>query len=143
VGSRRRGESGSATLELVVWAPALLLVMSVVLLAGRVAQAHQTVEVAAAEAARSASSADTLGTARSSAREAADRALASSGLRCGATTVTVDTGEWNRLPGVMAKVGVTVSCRVALADLAVPGLPGGRQVSASATSILDTFRVRR
>src|SRR3546814_8172222 len=53
--SRMRGERGSASLELVILAPALLLILSVIIFAGRVAIAGQSVQQAAEEAARTAS----------------------------------------------------------------------------------------
>ena len=56
--SRTPRDAGSASLELVIWAPVLLLVAAVIVLAGRIAQATQAVEVAATEAARAASAAE-------------------------------------------------------------------------------------
>lgn len=139
---RLQHERGSATLELVIWAPVLLIIASVILLAGRVAQASQTVEVAATEAARAASSAATVQQARSRALDAAEASLASSGLRCGRTAVDVDTSQWRRPPGTPARVQATISCDVSLGDLAIPLASGTRTVTGRASSAIDTYRQR-
>ncbi|MGB7963927.1 MAG: TadE/TadG family type IV pilus assembly protein [Propionicimonas sp.] len=136
------GDRGSTTLELVVWAPVLLLIGLVIVLAGRVAQADQTVEVAAAEAARAASAASTAAQARSRAAAAAHAALSSAGLHCAAATVSIDTSQWSRPPGTPARVSATIGCRVAIDDLAIPGLPGTRTITSTATSAIDTYRAR-
>jgi len=44
--------------------------------------------------------------------------------------------------GTPATVTATVRCVVNLADLAVPGVPGARTVTATASSPVDTFRER-
>lgn len=137
------GDRGSASLELVIWGPVLLLIVSVIIYAGRVAQAGLTVESAAGEAARAATVADNRAQANTRAEAAAAAALSSAGLKCASVSVSVDTSEWNRPAGQPARAEATVSCRVALGDLIGPGLiPGSRVVSSTATSALDTFRTR-
>ena len=136
-------ERGSTSLELVIWGPALLLLMSLVIFGGRVAQAGLTVESAAGEAARAATVAANRAQAGARAHDAAEQAFTSAGLRCSSVSVSVDTSEWNRPAGQPARAEATVSCRVALGDLIGPGLiPGSRVVSSTATSALDTFRTR-
>ncbi|MGL5247960.1 MAG: TadE family protein [Brooklawnia sp.] len=140
---RSSGDRGSASLELVIWGPVLLLIVSVIIYAGRVAQAGLTVESAAGEAARAATVADNRAQANTRAEAAASAALSSAGLKCASVSVSVDTSEWNRPAGQPARAEATVSCRVALGDLIGPGLiPGSRVVSSTATSALDTFRTR-
>jgi Flp pilus assembly protein TadG len=136
------GERGSTTLELVAWAPGLLLLIGLLTMAGRVNSANAAVEQAAADAARTASSARSATGARDSARASAHTTLAAQGLQCTTTTVTLDTSGFGTRPGLSATVTATVTCPVRLADLAVPGLPGTRTVSHTATSSLDTFRER-
>lgn len=68
-------ERGSATLELVLLAPALLVVVGVVIAAGRVEVASAAVEHAAAEAARSASLTRTVPAAAAAAETAGRREL--------------------------------------------------------------------
>jgi Flp pilus assembly protein TadG len=141
--ARSGGDRGSASLELVIWGPVLLLIVSVIIYAGRVAQAGLTVESAAGEAARAATVADNRAQANTRAEAAASAALSSAGLKCASVSVSVDTSEWNRPAGQPARAEATVSCRVALGDLIGPGLiPGSRVVSSTATSALDTFRTR-
>ncbi len=139
---RVRGDRGSTTLELVVWAPGLLLLIGLLTVAGRVNSANAAVEQAAVDAARTASSARSAAGAQDRARNSAQTTLAAQGLQCTTTTVTLDTSGFGTRPGQSATVTATITCPVRLADLAVPGLPGTRTVSHTATSSLDTFRER-
>jgi Flp pilus assembly protein TadG len=126
-----------------IWAPVLLLVLSVVIFGGRMVQSGLTVESAAGEAARAATAADSRAQAVVRARAAAEAALNSAGLRCDSVSVAVDTTQWSRPPGQPARATATVSCRVTLSDLAAgTPIPGSRLVSSSASSALDTYRVR-
>lgn len=140
--SRAHHEVGTASLELVIWAPVLLLITAVMVLAGRIAQATQAVEVAAAEAARAASAAATHTQATTRATAAAAAALSSAGLRCTRTLVDIDTSQWSRPAGTPARVSASIGCQVGLADLSIPGVPGSKQVSATASSSLDLYRAR-
>ena len=135
-------DRGSTTLELVVWAPGLLLIIGLLTVAGRVNSANAAVEQAAVDAARTASSARTAAGARDMARASAQTTLAAQGLQCTTTTVVLDTSGFGTRPGQSATVSATVTCPVRLSDLSVPGLPGTRTVSHTATSSLDTFRAR-
>lgn len=137
-----QGDRGSLTLELVVWTPGLLLIIGLLIVAGRVNTANAAVEQAATDAARTASSARTAAGARDMARDSARTTLAAQGLQCTATTVVVDTAGFRTSPGQTATVTATVTCPVRLSDLAIPGLPGTRTVTHSATSSIDTFRGR-
>ena len=137
-----RGERGSTTLELVIWGPVLLLVLSVIVYAGRTAQARQTVEAAAGEAARAATAAPTQRQARADATAAAEAALQSSGLRCRTTSVEIDTRGWMLPAGVPATATAVVSCDVDLASITAPGVPGSQLVQGTASSAMDTFRAR-
>ena len=137
-----RDERGSTTLELVVWAPGLLLLLGLLTVAGRVNSANAAVEQAAVDAARTASSARTAAAAAGLAQAGAGRTLAAQGLQCTTTTVALDTSGFATPPGQSATVTATVTCPVRLSDLSIPGLPGTRTVSHTATSSLDTFRER-
>jgi Flp pilus assembly protein TadG len=137
-----REQRGSTTLELVVWAPGLLLLIALLTVAGRVNSANAAVEQAAVDAARTASSARTATAAQNLARSSAQTTLAVQGLQCTTTTVVLDTSGFGSRPGQNATVTATVSCPVRLSDLSVPGLPGTRTVSHTAISSLDTFRER-
>jgi Flp pilus assembly protein TadG len=135
-------EEGAASLELVVLTPVLVLLLGLLVLAGRVALARTSIEQAADEAARSASIARTAGGARRAAENGAVRALAQQSLRCSRVDVTVDVGGFAVPVGQPARVRATVTCVVALGDLALPGFPGSRTVTATAVSPLDTYRER-
>ena len=135
-------DEGSTTLELVVWAPGLLLLLGLLTVAGRVNSANAAVEQAAVDAARTASSARSAAGARDLATARAAKTLAAQALQCTTTTVALDTSGFATPPGQSATVTATVTCPVRLSDLSMPGLPGTRTVSHTATSSLDTFRER-
>ncbi len=139
---RVRGDDGSASLEFVVLAPALIALLGLMVMAGRVAVASNSVAAAADEAARSASISRTAAGARSAAQDGARRSLAQQDLECSSVRVDVDTGGFAVPVGLPAQVRATVTCVVRLADLALPGLPGSRTVTATAVSPLDTYRER-
>jgi Flp pilus assembly protein TadG len=139
---RGSGERGSTALELVVLAPVLLLVVSVLVYGGRVAIAGQAVQQAADEGAREASLARTAHEAKTRAESAARHTLDQQHLHCQHLTVTIDVGEFARPQGTPASVKAAVSCAVKVSDLAILGLPGTKKVAATATSPLDTYRER-
>lgn len=134
-------DRGSAALELVIIAPGLLLVLAVLIFAGRVAIAQQAVDSAAADAARSASIARTQGAAGGAAQSAANSSLANQGLRCLSTSTSVDTSGFASPVGTAAFVTTTVSCTVNLRDLGAP-IPGTRTVTSTVRSPIDTYRTR-
>lgn len=135
-------ERGSASLELVIIAPAFLLLLTVLVFAGRVALAQQAVTAAAADAARAASIERTATTARTTATTAASQVLAAQGLSCSTTQVALDTAGFAAPVGLPATVTATVTCTLALADLSAPGIPGSKVIEATMTSPLDAHRER-
>lgn len=137
-----RRDQGSATLEVVVLAPALLLLLSVLIAGARVRIAETSVDEAAGVAARAASLARSAGVADADALSAARAVLDRQGLSCSSTSVEVQTGAFSSPVGSPAQVTVRVSCTVPLSDLAIPGLPGSRTLAANASSALDTYRDR-
>lgn len=138
---RRRGDDrGSLTVELAILTPALILLLSALILAGRVQTTAGTVEQAARSAARDASLARTPDAARTAAHAAAARELAATS--CQTTSVNLDTTGFATPIGQDAAVTATVTCTVSMADLAIPGLPGARTLTGSATSPLDRYRTR-
>ncbi|MGV8966599.1 MAG: TadE/TadG family type IV pilus assembly protein [Cellulomonas sp.] len=143
--NRRLGtdrERGSATLELTILTPALLLLLALVVLIGRVQVAASAVEHAAFSAARDASLARTPLAAHSAAVEASDRELAAQNINCAASSVVIDTAGFAAPVGQPATVTATLTCTVTMSDLAVPGIPGARTLTGTATSSLDTWRSR-
>ena len=142
---RRRpdGDGGSATLELVVLTPAFLLMISAAIIGMRIQVAGGAVEAAAYDAARTASISRDAGTASTRAHTTAQQTLAQQGLVCGLLTVTVDTSGFSVPVGQPATVQATVTCVVDLADVAFPGVPGSKTMTATFVSPLDRFRARQ
>ena len=140
--SRPDRERGSATLELAILAPAFLLLLGMVVIAGRVQVAAGAVEHAATSAAREASLARTNAAAQTTATSAAARELEGQDIRCATSSVTVDASGFGAPLGQSATVSATLTCMVSFADLAIPGLPGSRTLTSTATSPIDRFRAR-
>ncbi|MGH3999225.1 MAG: TadE/TadG family type IV pilus assembly protein, partial [Pseudonocardiaceae bacterium] len=122
--ARRRDERGSAAIEAAIGLPAFILFVGLIIAGGRLAVAHQALQSAAADAARAASIARDAGDADSSARHEATTSLNNQHLRCRGTHINVDTNGFQVPTGQPAAVTVTLTCRVDLADLSVPGVPG-------------------
>jgi Flp pilus assembly protein TadG len=140
--SRHGSERGSASVEAAIAVPAFALLVGLIIFGGRTTVAHQAVESAAVDAARSASLARTRSTAETAATTAATNSLANQDVACARVTVQVDTDAFTAAVGQNAAVHVTVGCLLDLEDLAVPGVPGKRTVQARASSPLDTWRER-
>ena len=134
-------DAGNAALELVVLAPALALLLGLVIAAGRTSIAQNSMAAAARDAARQASISLTAKDAQSAASSSAQAALSKDGLHC-TPHVTIDTSGFSVPAGQPAQVTATVSCTVPLSDLLVPGLPGSKTLTATFTSPLDPFRER-
>lgn len=139
--ARVRRDAGNAALELVVLAPVLLFVLGLVVAAGRTSIAQGAVAAAARDAARQASISLTPGAAQTAALASAKAVLSQDGLDCD-PVVTVNTAQFAVPVGEPASVTASVSCRVPLADLVVPGLPGSRTLQSVFTSPLDPYRER-
>jgi Flp pilus assembly protein TadG len=139
----RHDETGAVAVEAALLAPALLLVLALLMFGGRNAIATGAVEQAAVDAARAASLARTGPLADTAAREAAGRSLADQDLDCATITVRVETRAFRTQPGQEATISTAVTCILRLSDLALPGLPGSKRISATAVSAIDKYRERR
>ena len=129
-------ERGSATLELVLLTPLLLLMLLFVVFLGRLGEARNDVDRAARDAARAASIARTPLDADAAGRAAAADTLQSGGVSCRQMEVAVDTSRF----AAGGDVAATVSCTVDLADVAELTVPGSQTMTASFTEPIDTFR---
>jgi Flp pilus assembly protein TadG len=137
-------DQGSAAIEAAVLAPAMLTLIGVAIVGGRIQVAGGAIETAAHDAARAASISRTADQARTAAHAAAHATLAQSGLHCARLTVTVDTSGFAIPVGQPATVAADVTCRLDFSDLLpADGLPGSTTVHARFTSVLDTFRTRQ
>jgi Flp pilus assembly protein TadG len=128
--------------EAVMLIPAGVLLIMLIVFGARVTLAHQAVEAAAAEAARAASIARTSSTASNAGNTAADASLAAQSLKCMTKNIVVDTSGFASPVGTPAKVTTTVTCKVRVSDLGLPGAPGSLQVTSTMTSPIDTYRER-
>ncbi|MER6971177.1 TadE family protein [Nocardioides sp. NPDC000445] len=140
--TRVRDERGSAAIEAAIGLPAFVLFVGMIIAGGRLAIAHQSVQAAAADAARAASISRDARTADATARREAEASLANQQIDCRSTRVSVSTAAFRVPVGQAADVTVTVSCRLDLSDLSVPGIPGSRVVRATMSSPIDTWRER-
>ncbi len=127
---------GSATLELVLATPLLVMLLLLTVAFGRLATARADVDSAARVAARAASITRDPASATRAARQTASATLGQHQITCRHLVVAVDTrgfaaGGW---------VAVEVTCTVDLADLTLLRLPGARTIHTRFVEPLDTFR---
>ncbi|MBT8223945.1 MAG: pilus assembly protein [Dactylosporangium sp.] len=129
------GDAGSATAELTLITPLLVMFLLLVVLCGRLVSAQLDLDAAASAGARAASLARTDHAAQAAAEHAAMGTLVARGVTCQNASVTL-TGTLT--PG--GAVTVRVTCRVPLDDLVLLDLPGSRRVEGEATSPIDQWR---
>ncbi len=135
-------DRGSATVDIVMWAPLLVFVLLLVYWLGRYVLADFAVSEVANNAARAASIAPDAVTAQANAQLAAEQSIAEQDLRCVSLSVIVDVAEFATPIGQPAAVSVDVTCTVDNGDLAWEGIPGNPTLTASAVSPLDQYRSR-
>lgn len=139
----RDAERGSASVEASLVVPAFGLFVALIVVGGRITVAHQVVESAAADAARSASLERAPQAAHDAAASAAAVTLSGQELDCASTSVDVSSTGLGGEVGDDSTVTVTVTCQVSLSDLTfIPGLPGTRTVTATVTSPVDRWTQR-
>ena len=136
VSGRERSQSGGAAVEVVLVAPLLIAMLLFVVGLGRLASTREVVDGAARDAARQASVRRSPERAAADARSIATDTLAGRDVTCRELAVDVDTSDFR--PG--GSVGVDVACRVALADVALSGLPGQQWLRRSFVAPVDRFR---
>jgi Flp pilus assembly protein TadG len=129
-------ERGSATVELVLITPVLVLLMLFAVAAGRFSVARNQVNEAARDAAREASTWRTPGAASSHGAERGLASLAGSHMSCLAPGVVIDASSLR--PG--GAVVADVTCTVELGDLLGLRLGGAKTFRARAVAVVDTFR---
>ena len=134
---RRRDERGLATVELVLMTPVLFLVLSFLVVAGRLTTVRGDVAAAARDAARAASRAATFEQATQDARDTAEASLGGRDVTCGDLAVDLEDPAAFHAGGT---VTVRVACDVSLADVAIPGLPGARTIEHRSIEVIDVYR---
>ncbi|MDA8370672.1 MAG: pilus assembly protein [Nocardiopsaceae bacterium] len=134
--SRADAQRGSAPVELTILTPVLLLLVMLIMLAGRVTGAQSIADEVAHDAARAASLERTPQQAEAAARSIAESTLQTYDLRCQEATLVLDHGGLS--PG--GTVTATLTCHVALKDLSGLGVSGSHAVNGESTVVIDTFR---
>jgi len=135
-------QRGAAAVELTLLVPALLLVLGLLVAGGRLWFARTTVNEAAQTAARAASLARSPTAAIAAGREAGSQSLATAGLRCRSTSVSVITAAFSVPVGTPSTVTSTILCTVDFSDVFLPGWPGSLQLTGRGSAALDTYRSR-
>lgn len=133
----RHDERGMATIELVLMTPVLFLVLSFLVVAGRLTTVRGDVAAASRDAARAASRAATYEQATDAARTTASASLGGRDVTCRDLEVILGDRNTFRAGGTVA---VTITCAVSLADVAIPGLPGQRTVTDRSVEVIDLYR---
>ena len=128
-------QSGSVSVEMVLLAPVLMLLILFGVYASRASESLVQVRHAADQAARSASKVSR-GRVQSVANDVANRTLNNSGTSCvdfAVSTAVIDQGS-------NSAVRVKVECTIKTQGLALLGV-SERRVSATSTEVLDRWRV--
>lgn len=129
-------DRGSVAVETAVVAPALIVLLLLVVFAGRVSQAEAAVQRAASEASRAASLEFDTASATEVAEATVAANLASSQVVCADLETDIDVHDL--VPG--GRVSVTVRCVAPMSDLALLGVPGQRTMSATSIEVVDRYR---
>ncbi|MFI9040902.1 TadE/TadG family type IV pilus assembly protein [Streptomyces sp. NPDC053726] len=137
-----QGDGGSAAVEAAIILPSLTMFLCLAIAGGRIVTSGAKIDSAAEDAAREASIHRTAGAAQSAAHAAAAESLDDQGIKCASTSVNVNTGGLSVLVGQVGTVTATVTCTVNLSDLLLPGVPGARTLTSTATSVVDQYRQR-
>lgn len=132
----KNDRGSTSVLTVVVLTPMLVLLLGFVSFAGRASAARHDINTVARDAARAASQRNNPDVAAAAAETTAQQALQERNITC--AQLHVVTGYQPLAAGEM--VTVTVSCAIALSDLAGMGLPGQRLVVATGYEPLDRYR---
>ncbi|MFE4413229.1 TadE/TadG family type IV pilus assembly protein [Streptomyces sp. NPDC056821] len=139
---RLRSDEGSAAIEAAIVLPALIMFLCLAIAGGRIVTSGAKIDSAAEDAAREASIHRTAAAAQGAAQSAAAESLNDQGITCASTSVSVNTGGLSVPVGQVGTVTVTVTCTVNLSGLLLPGVPGARTLTSTATSVVDQHRQR-
>ncbi|MGW1411271.1 TadE/TadG family type IV pilus assembly protein [Streptomyces sp. NPDC002403] len=137
-----RRDDGSAAVEAAIVLPPLIMFLCLALAGGRIVTSGAKIDSAAEDAAREASIHRTAAFAQSAAQAAAAESLDDQGIKCASTGVRISTGGLSVPVGQIGTVTATVTCTVNLSDLLLPGVPGARTLTSTATSVVDQYRQR-
>ncbi|MEU1084293.1 TadE family protein [Streptomyces sp. NPDC005908] len=138
----RGDDKGSVAIEAAIVVPPLIMFVCLAIAGGRLVTSGAKIDAAAEDAAREASIHRTAASAQSAAQAAAAESLDDQGIACASSSVTIDTSGLSVPVGQVGTVTVTVNCTVNLSDLLLPGVPGSKSLTSTATSVVDAFRSR-
>ncbi|MCX4429575.1 TadE/TadG family type IV pilus assembly protein [Streptomyces mirabilis] len=139
---RLHNDEGSAAIEAAIVLPSLIMFICLAIAGGRLVTSGSKIDAAAEDAAREASIHRTAAAAQGAAQTAAAESLNDQGIKCASTSVAINIGGLNVPVGQVGTVTVTVTCTVNLSDLLLPGVPGARTLTSTATSVVDQYRQR-
>jgi Flp pilus assembly protein TadG len=142
--ARRRGERGSLSVELVVLAPALAVLLLLLGAGGRVVEVQGHIDGAARDAARAASLGRSSLLASQLARQAAVADLGPTSW-CAPRSIAVQVSGYppaGPLPAGGADVAVTVSCEVNMSPFTALGFTAHMRFTGQAVAPLDPFMCR-
>lgn len=131
----RHSQQATAAIEAAVVFPAVLVLIMLIVYAGRLSQAAADVRLAATAAARAASLAQHPAPAEAAADQTATEDLQAAGAACRDVDVRL---EADLAPGGQATAQVV--CTTDLSDLGLLGVPGSQTVAAQATAPVDRYR---
>lgn len=132
----RRDDLGIAQVEVAIASVVLLVLMGLVVFAGRTANLDTEVQVAAAAAARAAARESTPSGATDAAQATAAANLTDASIACADLDVAVTAGTM----APSSTVSVSISCTADFSDLALLAMPGQRSFHATAAEVVDTYR---
>ncbi|MFK4298159.1 hypothetical protein ABH924_003320 [Arthrobacter sp. GAS37] len=136
------GERGSETVGTVVIATFWVLLICGVIAAIRWTDTTSNVEQVAQAAARDASLQRDQISGIATANQSVQVWAAAQKLQCTSLRSIVDSSGFQSPLGSTGFVKVTVSCDVSFSDLFLPGMPGSRTVTKTASSAIDAYRER-
>jgi Flp pilus assembly protein TadG len=137
--NRQRREEGGATLEVVLLTPLLIVLLALIIGAGRLISIRSAVEAVAREAARSASQALSADGAFDIANARANEVASEQTLDPSRLQVSADIGDFDR----GSPMTVRVNYLVRLDDLPAFGLiPGSFELSARHVEIVERYKSR-
>jgi len=133
---------GAVSVEAALLVPVFVLVAAMATAGWRVWWASAQIQAAAEAGARVASQQTKATVAQDRVGVVVANDIDTAGLHCQSTQLTYDLAAVSLPAGVAGTVSVTISCRVGLSDLLLPGLPGSIMVRGTATESIDVFRSR-
>jgi Flp pilus assembly protein TadG len=137
----RRCERGSISVELVVLAPGLALLLLLIAAGARVVEVQGHIDGAARDAARAASVARSYTQAVQAARQAAQADLGPASL-CAPRTVGIQVAGYREVPLTGGAVTVTVTCAVNMSPFTALGFGLSKRFTGQAVAPLDPFMCR-